>query len=783
VHIDAYEHATARLAARPSRAHLVGVGGVGMAGLAYLLSKQGWTVTGCDLCDNPLLAWLAGEGIATTVGHSPNHAAALDPASDLVARSPAVPRQNPELAAAAARGIPVYDRGVLFAALLDRRPKAIAVCGSHGKTTTASFTAMLLRDLGHAPGWCIGGTASALGALAANGGAQDAPIVAECDESDGTLALYHPYVTVVTNIDFDHMEHFDSVAAFEAVFARVARGTQHLVVYGRDDERAHAICSALPHAFPVGLHAEARLRATDVRTDATGSDFTLFLDDESLGPCRLGHPGLHNVRNALAALGAVHAVGGDLRQAAARLATGLSLPARRFDGITRADGIRVISDYAHHPTEIAALVATARLQPHSRLVAVFQPHRYTRTKALGAQFPQAFAGVDALALAPVYAASEDPLAGGTSADLYAHFRASAYADPTIPVPALAPTLDAAWQWLRATVKPGDLILIIGAGDVVTLARRAADCTALQQPPLAPPSVAGLEFTSPVSCAKHTTYGVGGPARGLACVATLDALRAVIAWCQREALPWTVIGGGSNLLVPDTGYPGVLLQLRGPAFRELRLEEPPQGEGPHLPRRVVVGAGIPGGAMLDQLQELGLRGLEFMDGIPGTLGGWLAMNAGAHGGAIGNAVVEVDVLARDGSRRAVRPPELEFAYRRCEALRGVAILSATLELQPATGAEIAERRRAFRARRTNLSGLRTAGSVFGNPPGESAGRLLDLAGCKGLCVGGADITSRHANVIATQRGATASDVLALAAIAASRVSVPLHMEVRVLDGAL
>lgn len=168
----------------------------------------------------------------------------------------------------------------------------------------------------------------------------------------------------------------------------------------------------------------------------------------------------------------------------------------------------------------------------------------------------------------------------------------------------------------------------------------------------------------------------------------------------------------------------------------------------------------------------------MDGIPGTLGGWLAMNAGAHGGAIGDCVARVDVMAPDGSLRTLEPPELAFGYRRCDALRGNVIVSATLQLQPVAAALIGERRQAFRARRTDLSGLRTAGSVFRNPPGESAGRLLDLAGCKGLRVGGAEITSRHANVIATQRGATASDVLALASIAASRVPIPLHLEVRV-----
>lgn len=771
LHTAAYEHAAATLSGPPGQAHFVGVGGVGMAGLAFLLSRRGWKTTGCDAAAGPLLAWLRSEGVVAVAGHSPDHATVLDPQRDIVVRSAAVPLQSPELAATTARGVPVYDRGVLFAALLDRQARAVAVCGSHGKTTTATFTATLLRGLGLAPGWCIGGTSAVLGAPASVGGCEDAPFVAECDESDGTLALYHPFTTVVTNIDFDHMEHFESVAAFEAVFARVLRQTRHAIVYCRDDERGHALCAAFPETLSVGFHPESRLRATDLASDALGSDFTLQLDGQPLGRWRLGHPGVHNVRNALAALGAVHSLGGDVRRASALLANDLALPARRFDTTARLDGIRVVSDYAHHPTEIAALVATARLQPHARLVAVFQPHRYTRTKALGDQFPGAFAGVDALALAPVYAASENPLEGGTSAHLYAHFRSRAETDPGIPVPVLATSLDAAWHWLRATANPGDLVLIVGAGDVVALAGRAVDAAPWREAPASPPPVEGLEYAADVACARLTTYGVGGTAFGLARVATPDALRTVLAWCRSDARPWTVLGGGSNLLVPDTGYPGVLVQLRGPIFRQFRTDA-------QSPRIVVAGAALSGSALLDRLQESGLGGLEFMDGIPGTLGGWLAMNAGAHGGAIGDCVARVDVMAPDGSLRTLEPPELAFGYRRCDALRGNVIVSATLQLQPVAAALIGERRQAFRARRTDLSGLRTAGSVFRNPPGESAGRLLDLAGCKGLRVGGAEITSRHANVIATQRGATASDVLALASIAASRVPIPLHLEVRV-----
>lgn len=771
----AYERITQLLAQPPSRVHFVGVGGVGMAGLALLLARKGWSVSGCDAEAGPMLCWLAEAGVAAVAGHSPDHASGLDPARDWIVRTPAVPPSHPELVAAAARGLPVFDRGVVLAALFDTMPSTVAICGSHGKTTTATFTTLLLRALGRTPGWCIGGTSSALGGVAGvDASAPEAPFVAECDESDGTLSLYHPRVTVVTNIDYDHMEHFGSCAAFEAVFAKVARQTRGTLVYVRDDERAHALCHGVRGAVTVGLHPEADLRAEDVTAFPDASEFTLWWKRQSLGRWRLGAPGLHNVRNALAALGAVHALGGDLAAAAACLAAGLGLPARRFDCVSDRGGIRVVTDYAHHPAEIAALVATARLQACQRIVAVFQPHRYSRTLALGPLFPAAFAGVDALALAPVYAASETPLEGGSSADLYVRFREAAGRSPEIPVPALARTLEDAWTWLRMTVRPGDLVLLVGAGDIVRLAPRTAGDPpwSLSAPEF--PVTDGLAFEPNVDTARWVTYGAGGTALGMARVASPVALAELVRACARRKLPWQVLGMGSNTLVPDTGYPGILIRLDGAGFRTLERD-------PDRPGRVMAGAGWPGAALLNQLQALGLGGLEFLDSIPGTLGGWLAMNAGAHGGAVGDALEAVEVLDADGRIEWIPASALGLGYRRCEALRTRVALAARWVLPARSPSEIAALRAGFRAKRIDLSGLRTAGSVFKNPPGDSAGRLLDLAGCKGMRVGGAEVTSRHANVIAAFPGTTASDILALAFRASQRVAVPLDLEVRVLDG--
>ncbi len=746
-----------------------------MAGLALLLARNGWQVDGCDLEENECVAWLRSHGIPVGIGHDPGHLRTLDPASAWVVRSAAVPSNHPELAEAAARELAVFDRGVVLAAFLGSIDRTVAVCGSHGKTTTATFTTLLLRALGADPGWCIGGTCGRLGAVAAfDAGHPDAPLVAECDESDGTLSLYHPRVTVVTNVDYDHMEHFDGMHALEAVFARVARQTRETVVYVRDDVRAHALCSGLCRTFSVGLHPDADLRAEVEEATAEGTVMRLLLGGEDLGRWRLGVPGPHNVTNALAALGAVQALGCDLRAAADCMADGLCLPARRFDCVSTRDAIRVISDYAHHPAEVTALVRTARMQPQRRIVAIFQPHRHTRTRALSDQFPAAFAQVSALALLPVYAASEPPLEGGTSADLYRQFRKAAAADPTLPVPVLARTLESGWHWLRTTVRPGDLVLIVGAGDVVKLADRIRGDGAWCADALQFATADGLSFEPDARTESLVTYGVGGRARGLACVSSKAALRMVLEECARRTLPWSMLGAGSNLLVSDAGYPGVLIQLRGRAFRKLAPEPS------SAPDCFAVGAGWPGAALLNRLQELGLGGLEFMEGIPGTFGGWLAMNAGAHGGAVADVVEAVEVVDGRGAVRRLEREALGFSYRCCEALRSSAAIAGIVRLQASTSAEISARRADYRVRRICLAGLRTAGSVFRNPPGDSAGRILDLAGCKGMRVGEAEITTRHANVIAAHPGATASDILALAARASQQSSVPLELELRILD---
>ena len=463
------------LARGPAAVHFAGVGGVGMAGLAHLLAARGYAVSGCDATPSRITDWLARHGVAVQIGHNVAH---ITPELAWLVRTPAVAADAPEILAAQARGLPVLARGVVLPALLQTFPFSIAVAGTHGKTTTTAMIAQLLQANGWAPAFAIGGEVDALGGVAAAG--QGRHIVVEADESDGTLALYTPDIAVVTNIEFDHMEHFGGEPELVGCFQRFIRQARR-VVYGADDPRAAALGRG---GISFGFAAYADFRAVNVELSARSSSFDVLRRGETLGRLQLPVPGRHNILNALAACAAASEVLQGAEQGPGLLPAGGNTavppvlgktavfqplerfcPARRrFEVVSEAGGVLVISDYAHHPTEIRALVAAARGLGRRRLLAVFQPHRYTRTLALGADFPGAFAGVDEVVLAPVYAASEPPLAGGTSHDL-----ARLFAQNGVTRLREVESLDAAWNYLREALRDGDALLVVGAGDVEKIA--------------------------------------------------------------------------------------------------------------------------------------------------------------------------------------------------------------------------------------------------------------------------------------------------------------------------
>lgn len=434
------------------RVHFVGIGGSGMSGLAALLLAQGRHVTGSDLQCNAETESLQAAGATIRMGHSADW---LPSDADEVVVSSAIPSDNVEVRAAVELGIPVRRRLHALAALLDEY-ESVGIVGTHGKSTTTAMAATLFRELDLDPSYLVGAQCPNLGGNAHLGGGEW--FVAEIDESDGLFTTQRPTIAVLTNVGRDHLQTYRSVEAIESAFFHYVKNADRAVL-AIDDPRVRPMAAALAGAVTVGLDRDADLRAIDVVQNRFSTSFELVFRGRSLGRRSIAAPGLHNVRNALCAVGAALQAGADPLHAAAGLEA-LALPHRRFE-VLEENGVTVVDDFAHTPEEVEATLGAVREGwPTRRIVAVFQPHRYTRTRILGRSFGQSFAAADIVIVTSIYSACETPLDGVTEAEIVnaiaAEGGAAVYS---------IPDKTAVTPFLEAVVQRGDFIISVGAGDI------------------------------------------------------------------------------------------------------------------------------------------------------------------------------------------------------------------------------------------------------------------------------------------------------------------------------
>ena len=436
--------------------HFVGIGGVGMSGIAEILLEHGFRVSGSDLRESETTHRLQQKGARVHFGHRAEHVEG----ADVVVYSSAVRPDNPEVREARARQVPVIPRAEMLAELM-RLQAGIAIAGSHGKTTTTSLVATLLRDAGLDPTVVIGGRLNALGSGATKGGGE--LLVAEADESDGSFLHLAPVVAVVTNIDPEHLDHYGSVErvvdAFAAFAARVP--FYGLVVGCIDHPRVQDVLARLDKRVATyGFSAHADYRARAARVEGLSASFDLVRRGEPLGRFEVRMPGMHNVLNALAAIAVADELGVPLERARRSLRE-FSGVHRRFTVLGEVDGVTVVDDYAHHPVEIeATLEAAGSAWPGRRLLVAFQPHRYSRTKLLFTELSRAFHAADALLLAPVYPAGEQPIEGASSPVLAEAIARRGHRDVTA-IEDRGRLVEA----LLERIEPGDVVLTLGAGDI------------------------------------------------------------------------------------------------------------------------------------------------------------------------------------------------------------------------------------------------------------------------------------------------------------------------------
>jgi UDP-N-acetylmuramate--alanine ligase len=444
--------------------HFVGAGGIGMCGIAELLANQGYEVTGSDLRDGPTLARLRDLGIRVTIGHDASHVGD----ADVVVYSSAVRRSNPELCEAERRKIPVIPRAEMLAEVM-RLKDGIAVAGSHGKTTTTSLIAHVLGTAGLDPTAIVGGRVLAAGRDPSTTrlGTGDL-LVAEADESDGSFLRLTPVIAVVTNIDPEHLDHYGSYEALQEAFVQFANRVPFwgAAVLCLDHPGVQAIVPRMTRrTLTYGTASQADLVASEIAPDGLGMRFLVRQRGALLGPARVRLTGQHNVRNALATLSVALEVGVPFADAAQALDTFLGIE-RRFEIKGDVAGVRIVDDYGHHPAEIRATLAAARALHEGRIVVAFQPHRYTRTRDLWDEFARSFNDADVLLVSEIYAAGEDKIPGIEAEGLVRALRAHGHRDAEFVA-----DLDRVLERLRERVRPGDLVLTLGAGSVSALSDR------------------------------------------------------------------------------------------------------------------------------------------------------------------------------------------------------------------------------------------------------------------------------------------------------------------------
>ena len=728
--------------------YLVGAGGCGVSGLAHLLLDLGFAVAGSDAVENEEIRQLWLRGAEIQIGHDAGLLQGRRPV--LVVYSPAVRPDNPELIAARELAIPAIRRSILLAALFSRQ-RGLAVTGMHGKTTTSALLAFSLEGLGANPSFAIGARVAQLPRHARFSARSDpgpSPFfVIEADESDGTLHDFISGHAILLNIDLEHLDHYDGIKAIRAEFVSFLAGVAGRVVYCGDDQNLVELCADRVGAVSFGFGINA-----DYRCEPGQGGFCVWHLGESLGFFPLRLYGRQNYSNATAVVALLHGLGYASQKIAYAIAPFVGAARRQEELLT--DGrFRVIDDYGHHPREIAATVAAVKERWRGRLLVAFQPHRFSRTQHLLAEFAPCFRGADRLWLTEIYAASETPIAGVTGQTLAQAVRATGQPVDFVETP------DRLCDAIRSELCPGDTVLFLGAGDITQAAHKLAaelrnEMTASLDS-LFQELRSGLSPDCIVRCdellSKRTTLRVGGTADFYVEPSSEEDLSVLLKFCSRRGIPFFTLGRGSNLLVRDGGIRGVVICLAHPIFSRIEI----------IGDRLHCGAGAKLKAVSVEARRRNLTGLEFLEGIPGSVGGSLRMNAGAMGGWIFETVESIRFMDGTGLVHERQASEVETQYRGCPLLKTNIALGAVLKGTATDTESIAGRMNAFNKKRWESQPAQpSAGCVFKNPPAIPAGRLIDELGLKGTRIGGAMVSDVHGNFIVNLGGATARDVLDL-----------------------
>jgi UDP-N-acetylmuramate--alanine ligase len=721
----------------PRRIHLIGVAGSGMSGIAGLVLALGHEVSGSDRVSSLETRRLEAAGLKF---YLPQTAETVHGA-ELVIHSSAIRAGNPAYDEAVRLDLWMVRRAEALAAIMAIRD-GIVIAGMHGKTTTSAMAAHVLRVGGLHPSHYVGAEIPLLGTNA-HWDPDGKYFVAEGDESDGTLRFYQPEHAIVLNVELEHLDYYADLAAIDSVFCDFMAQTRGNILYCADDLHAARLCRALPNSISYGEHRNAVYRFDQLTPTDFGSRFAVWHHDALLGELDLAVPGKHNVSNALAVVALATELGIAFPKIAEALAS-FRGARRRFEVKLQNEDFLVVDDYGHHPTEIRATLQTAQAIGRKRIVVMFQPHRYSRTQALRNEFGDAFKSADLVFVTDVYAASEEPIPGISGETIVSAIRERGH-----QAVQYITRRDRLHQALARATRAGDLLLSLGAGDIHEEASKLAQDLETARQLREAMGAGAVTLYEPMS--HHTTLRVGGPAQFWVEPQTHGGLANVLGFCSANRLPVMIIGRGSNLLVRDGGIPGVVIHLGKGDFAVVKANG----------FEIEAGAGVRLKQLVGAARQAGIGGFEWMEGIPGSVGGGLRMNAGAMGAETFQQVLRVRVVNMRGEFEILTPGMMQVQYRNVPTLRDRFVVSAVFRGTSATMEEIAERLDVASQKRRNTQPIAaSAGCIFKNPAECPAGKLVEELGLKNKTIGAARVSEIHGNFIVNEGEATARDIIRL-----------------------
>lgn len=751
------------------RIHFTGIKGVGMTALALCAKDLGIKVSGSDIGEYFVTdETLKRAGINWQVGFSPNN---LSNPDLLVFTAAHEGEKNVEVIEAKRQGIPVLSHGQALGIFMEGKT-GISVCGVGGKTTTASMIATIFEETSLHPSFAIGvGNIDSLGTP----GRYDKKgkyFIAEADEyfaspQDSTPRFFYqnPKIIVVTNIEFDHPDVYknldQTIETFQKFIKRIP--SDGLIVACIDNPNVEKLLQLTKVPMETyGFSPRATWQITSINQSKRKTKFSLKHKDLIINNLTLSVPGRFNVRNATASLIVASFCGIPMNKIKKGLAK-FKGTKRRFEFIKEVGKIKLFDDYAHHPTEIKATLKAAKSWFRGeRIIAIFQPHTYSRTKALLFEFSKSFADADKVYIVPIYASAREKNNLGMSGEKLTkeikkhHPNVNFIMDRTELI-----------EKLKEEAKKGGVVFTLGAGDIFTwhdtiiknLRLKVKNCNAK------------FEIKKNVRLAPYTTFNIGGPADYFCEAKTKNEIVEAVQWAKENNLDYFVLGGGSNILISDKGIRGLVIKVKNSKLKVKNYQ-------------ITAEAGVSLAKLLQYATDHSLSGLEFLIGIPGTVGGAIVGNAGTKKGSISQVVEKVIVLGEDSKIYSLSAKECQFDYRKSRFLKSKeVVLEATFNLRKEKPAIIKKKVNEVLKTRKNQPKGKSAGCVFKNPRLAPVGYLIENAGLKGLRIGEAMISKEHGNFIINLGNASAADVLKLISVIKKKVKesfkVNLEEEIRLI----